>query len=147
MFEGRRVTVVVPAYNEEKLIRGVLDSMPRFVDRIIVVDDASSDGTPSILQEAQKALGNRLRVIRHPSNGGVGAAIISGYRAAVEESDDSGLVAGRDALGERNALGIFQAVREEAHHHELRRLGRMTGDAQVERLVDAPVHVIQVDVN
>jgi len=93
MFEGRRVTVVVPAFNEEKLIGRVLTTMPPFVDRIIVVDDASTDGTPDVLHAAAEREGERLRVIRHRNNGGVGAAIISGYRAALEEDDGTGLVA------------------------------------------------------
>ena len=92
MFEGRRVTVVVPAYNEEKLIRRVLDSMPGLVDRIVVVDDASSDGTAPILDEAKTRLCDRLAVVRHDKNGGVGAAIVSGYKAALAERDDRGLV-------------------------------------------------------
>ena len=50
MFEGRSVFVVVPAYNEEKLIGTVLDTMPALVDRIIVVDDASTDGTAAALE-------------------------------------------------------------------------------------------------
>jgi glycosyltransferase involved in cell wall biosynthesis len=91
MFEGRRVTVVVPAYNEEKLIGRVLDTMPTLVDRIIVVDDASSDATVAQLKTAESRLGERLRVIRHEQNGGVGAAIITGYKAAIFENDDSGL--------------------------------------------------------
>lgn len=92
MFEGRRVTVVVPAYNEEKLIGRVLETMPALVDRIVVVDDASSDRTPEILQQAQVLLRERLRVIRHERNGGVGAAIITGYKAAIFEGDDTSLV-------------------------------------------------------
>jgi glycosyltransferase involved in cell wall biosynthesis len=92
MFEGRRVTVVVPAYNEEKLIRRVLDSMPDLVDRIIVVDDASSDATAPILDEAKTRLHDRLAVVRHDRNGGVGAAIVSGYKSALLERDDRGLV-------------------------------------------------------
>lgn len=92
MFEGRRVTAVVPAYNEEKLIGRVLDTMPALVDRIIVVDDASSDGMSQLLEQAQGRLGERLRVIRHEQNGGVGAAIITGYKAAIFENDDSALV-------------------------------------------------------
>ena len=91
MFQGRRVTAVVPAYNEEKLIRRVLDSMPELVDRIVVVDDASSDGTAPILDEAKRRLGDRLCVIRHDKNGGVGAAIVTGYKAALAETDDRGL--------------------------------------------------------
>jgi glycosyltransferase involved in cell wall biosynthesis len=92
MFEGRRVTAVVPAYNEEKLIGRVLDTMPALVDRIIVVDDASSDGTSQLLAQAQGRLGERLRMIRHAQNSGVGAAIITGYKAALVENDDNGLV-------------------------------------------------------
>jgi glycosyltransferase involved in cell wall biosynthesis len=99
MFEGRRVIVVVPAYNEEKLIDRVLDTMPAFVDRVVVVDDASQDGTAPALSAAKGRLGERLRVIRHGSNGGVGAAIVTGYKAALEdaradgEHDGRGLVA------------------------------------------------------
>ena len=94
MFEGRRVTVVVPAHDEEKLIGRVVDSMPALVDRIIAVDDASRDGTAAELDAARLRLGERLRVIRREANGGVGAAIVSGYEAALEEagSDDSQLV-------------------------------------------------------
>jgi glycosyltransferase involved in cell wall biosynthesis len=92
MFEGRRVTAVVPAYNEEKLIGRVLETMPALVDRIIVVDDASADATPRLLAEAQRPLGERLHVIRHAENGGVGAAIVTGYKAALLENDDGGLV-------------------------------------------------------
>lgn len=86
------MTAVVPAYNEEKLIGRVLDTMPALVDRIIVVDDASSDGMSQLLEQAQGRLGERLRVIRHEQNGGVGAAIITGYKAAIFENDDSALV-------------------------------------------------------
>jgi glycosyltransferase involved in cell wall biosynthesis len=93
MFEGRRVYVVIPAYNEEKLIGRVLDTMPELVDRMIAVDDASTDATPRILCEAKARLGERLRVIRHERNRGVGAAIISGYRAALEDLAGKDLVA------------------------------------------------------
>ena len=93
MFEGRKVIVVVPAFNEAKLIDRVLDTMPAFVDRIIVVDDASTDGTGDLLLGARARVGPRLMVIRHERNGGVGAAIVTGYRAALQEGPETGLVA------------------------------------------------------
>jgi glycosyltransferase involved in cell wall biosynthesis len=93
MFEGRRVCVVIPAYNEQRLIGRVLDTMPAFVDRMIVVDDASTDTTSQALCAAQSRMGERLRVVRHERNGGVGAAIISGYKAALEELEAKDLVA------------------------------------------------------
>jgi glycosyltransferase involved in cell wall biosynthesis len=90
MFEGHRVTVVVPAHNEEKLVDRVLDTMPECVDRIIVVDDASSDRTVERLEAAVGRLGGRLTIVRHERNGGVGAAIVSGYRVALGEVADFG---------------------------------------------------------
>lgn len=92
MFEGHFVTVVVPAYNEEHLIDRTLDTMPALVDRMIVVDDASTDGTRERLEAARARHGERLRVIRHGHNGGVGAAIVTGYKAAIEEGVEGGFV-------------------------------------------------------
>ena len=45
MYAGHSIGVVVPAYNEEGLVGSVIETMPSFVDRIYVVDDASTDGT------------------------------------------------------------------------------------------------------
>ena len=84
---------MVPAYNEERLIDRVLDTMPEIVDRIIVVDDRSSDATADKLAAAQERFGPRLLSIRHEVNGGVGAAIVTGYQAAMAELPDDALVA------------------------------------------------------
>ncbi len=93
MFADRRVFVIVPAHNEEKLIGRVLDTMPELVDRIIVVDDASTDGTAAVLEQAKGRHGCRLKVIRHETNGGVGAAIVTGYKAAMAAGRENLLVA------------------------------------------------------
>ncbi len=93
MFEGRRVAVVVPAYNEQVLIDRVVDGMPSLVDLVFIVDDASTDETPRLLELAKDREPGRLRVIRHERNDGVGAAIVTGYRAAMAEMEDSDLVA------------------------------------------------------
>jgi len=93
MLKGRRVFVVVPAWNEERLIGRVLDTMPEIVDRVIVVDDASTDRTVEVVAEAMGHLGGRVRVVRRTSNGGVGAAIVTGYKTALEESQPEDLVA------------------------------------------------------
>lgn len=86
MFQERRVIVVVPAFNEAKLLPRVLETMPAIVDRVIVVDDASTDATQQVLADASAGMGSRLRSIRHETNRGVGAAIVTGYGAALEET-------------------------------------------------------------
>ncbi len=83
MLDGKTVAVVVPAYDEEKLLPETLAGIPEFVDRIYVVDDASRDGT------AVAAAGNsRVQLIRHEQNRGVGAAIVTGYKQAISERVD-----------------------------------------------------------
>lgn len=52
MYKDRSICVVVPAYNEEKLIGRTIAAIPEFVDRIIVTDDASSDGTYQAIRAA-----------------------------------------------------------------------------------------------
>src|SRR5690606_31154286 len=52
MLNNKLVGVVVPAYNEEKQILKVIDAMPAFVDRIIVVNDYSQDNTLQLLQDS-----------------------------------------------------------------------------------------------
>src|SRR5881275_2563458 len=94
MLEGKRVAVVVPAHDEEKLIGDTIRSIPDFVDRVIVVDDKSKDGTAA----AARALNyERVEVLEHERNLGVGAAILTGYRRAIEERIDVTAVMAADA--------------------------------------------------
>lgn len=82
MAEQMPIAVVIPAYNEAQLIGRTLGSVPDFVHRIYVVDDASQDDTAQL---AAKASDGRVRVIRHGHNRGVGAAIATGYGAAFSD--------------------------------------------------------------
>jgi glycosyltransferase involved in cell wall biosynthesis len=85
VFEEKRVGVVVPAYDEEELIGATLGGIPPLVDRIIVVNDGSSDRTA----EVAKATGDgRVEVISHERRSGVGAATVTGYRRALAEGMD-----------------------------------------------------------
>jgi glycosyltransferase involved in cell wall biosynthesis len=79
MWKESRVVVVVPAWEEAPRIGRVLRGIPAWVDHVVVVDDASRDGTA----EAARAAGDgRVEIVRHASNRGVGAAIVTGYRRA-----------------------------------------------------------------
>jgi glycosyltransferase involved in cell wall biosynthesis len=85
MLDGKTVAVVVPAYNEERLIVETLAGIPVFVDRVLVVDDRSKDETA---QRARETGDPRVEVIVHGENGGVGAAIVTGYKRARDERMD-----------------------------------------------------------
>ncbi len=94
MLDAQRIAVVVPAYCEEKLLARTLSTMPDFVDAIYVVDDGSPDDTSGV---ARRSTDPRVRVIRHEVNRGVGAAIVTGYRAALAEHADAVAVMAGDA--------------------------------------------------
>ena len=76
MVEGKRVAVVVPAFEEEPLVADTVRGIPDFVDLIVVVDDHSRDATAARAREAGDP---RLEVIEHAENQGVGGAIATGY--------------------------------------------------------------------
>jgi glycosyltransferase involved in cell wall biosynthesis len=85
VFEGKRVAVVVPAHDEEALIAATIAGIPELVDRIIVVDDGSTDRTVARARETGDA---RVEVLSHERNRGVGAATVTGYRHALAEGFD-----------------------------------------------------------
>ena len=107
MHGGCSVGVVVPAYNEERQIGKVLETMPAFVDHIIVVDDHSADATIERCKEWENRLGSRLTIIAQPKRGGVGAAITSGYKRSVELGLDVVAVMAGDGQMDPNDLTLI----------------------------------------
>jgi glycosyltransferase involved in cell wall biosynthesis len=126
MLEGKRVGVVVPAHDEEELIATTLRGIPAFVDRIYVVDDGSRDATV----ERARAVGDeRVEIVAHDRNRGVGAAIVTGYKRAREDGLDVACVMAADnqmdpADLERLTLPI---ARDELDYAKANRL--VTGEA------------------
>jgi glycosyltransferase involved in cell wall biosynthesis len=100
------VAVVVPSWNEAQHIASVIASMPSWVDAIIVVDDASADGTGDAALSVADA---RLTVVRHEVNSGVGGAMVTGYRAALDRRFD--IVAKMDADGQMQGDELRRLVR------------------------------------
>jgi glycosyltransferase involved in cell wall biosynthesis len=93
MWLSQRIAVVIPAYREALLIGRTLSSLPAFVDAVFVVDDASDDATSARANAVGDA---RVRCLRHTENRGVGAAIVTGYRAALADGADVIAVMGGD---------------------------------------------------
>jgi glycosyltransferase involved in cell wall biosynthesis len=95
MYRDRSIAVVVPAFNEERLIGTVLQSMPAFVDRVVVVDDGSTDGTGKAVM-AWQARDPRIAYLRQ-ENRGVGGAIAEGYKWVRDRDLDVAVVMAGDA--------------------------------------------------
>jgi dolichol-phosphate mannosyltransferase len=106
MIEGQTVAVILPAYRAEAQISSVLGRIPAFVDRVFVVDDASPDSTGAAAESVRDP---RIRVLRHEENQGVGGAMATGFRAALEEGAD--IVVKCDADGQMNPQDIGALIR------------------------------------
>jgi len=96
MVKNKSICVVVPAYNEETQIGKVIDTMPEYVDRIVVVDDSSRDKTVEIVKRYQDTM-DKIVLIEHQTNQGVGGAIVSGYKWARDNNFDVTAVMAGDA--------------------------------------------------
>lgn len=94
MYLNKFVYIVVPAYNEEKLISRVISSIPDYIDKIIVIDDGSTDRTSEVVNSF---INKRIILIRHEKNRGVGASIATGYSKALELGADITAVMAGDA--------------------------------------------------
>ena len=96
-YRRKLIAVVVPAYNEEKLIGKTLCGIPDYVARIYAVDDGSPDRTGDIINECAWR-DPRIVPIHHNPNRGPGAAIISGYSLALADGMD--IIATMDGDGQ-----------------------------------------------
>jgi glycosyltransferase involved in cell wall biosynthesis len=108
MWSGKRVAVVVPAFDEARRVGRVIRRMPPWVDAIVVVDDASRDETSSV---AVATNDRRVEVLRHAVNRGVGAAIATGYaRAAEGAADVIAVMAGDDQMDPSDLASLVEEV-------------------------------------
>lgn len=95
MYKDKKICVVVPAYNEEKQIAGMLASVPDVVDRIVVVNDCSKDKTAQVVEEIART-NPAVLLINHSRNTGVGGAIATGYLWARDNDIDAAVVMAGD---------------------------------------------------
>jgi len=97
---------VLPAFNEGRHLRAVIDRLPGWLDGIVVVDDASTDDTLAVAETIDDP---RLVVVHHETNKGVGGAMVSGFRAALEVGFD--IVVKMDADEQMDVLELPDLLR------------------------------------
>jgi glycosyltransferase involved in cell wall biosynthesis len=124
MVKGKTVAVVVPCHNEEAPIARVIETMPDFVDHVVVVDDCSTDKTAAVvlsygaqeisLQPTVKPL-PRLILVRHKQNRGAGGAIVTGYRWCQDAAlDVAAVMSGDGRMDPADLAAIVDPVADEA---------------------------------
>jgi len=96
MYKNKKISVVIPAYNEEKLIAKTISVIPSFVDKIIIVNDASEDKTLETVNEIGK-FNQKILLINHKKNQGVGGAVATGYKWCLDNEIDIAAAMGGDA--------------------------------------------------
>ena len=78
MYKEKAIAVVIPAYNEETQIGKVIDSMPDYVDYIVIVDDNSTDNTVEVIKRYQET-NYKITLLEHKINKGAGGAMVTAY--------------------------------------------------------------------
>ena len=95
MYRDKKISLVIPAYNEEKLIKPTLEGVPELIDKVYVVDDLSPDNQNEVILKCAKK-DPRIELIKHEINQGPGGAIISGYLQSSRDGYDIVVVVGGD---------------------------------------------------
>jgi len=122
--EVSKLAVVIPAFKAEATIGSVVQQIPGYVDQIIVVDDASPDKTAEIVSGLAD---RRVVLIRHDRNLGVGGAMVTGFKKALELGAD--MIAKIDADGQMDSQYIdrfaMAAVRYQCDYVKANRFGHI----------------------
>jgi dolichol-phosphate mannosyltransferase len=100
------IAVVIPCYRTSRQILDVLSRIDANVSRIYVVDDACPEGTGDLVEASRPD--DRVRVLRHERNRGVGAAMVTGYRAAL--ADGAQIVVKIDGDGQMDPAQLSRLV-------------------------------------
>ncbi len=77
-----RYAIVIPAYNHGAQVRQVVEKCLQFQAPVVVVDDGSTDSTPEVLASL-----SGITVIRHKTNQGKGASLLTGFAAVLQSAD------------------------------------------------------------
>lgn len=95
MYREKSISLVIPAYKEEKLIKPTLENVPDIFDKVYVVNDCSPDKMATVVRRIAKK-DERITLINHKENQGPGGAIITGYLQSSEDGYDIAVVVGGD---------------------------------------------------
>ena len=110
MYNEKSISVVIPTFNDGKLLNDTLRGMPSYVDNIIVVNDGSEEETSNIILECSET-DNRISCINHKKNMGLGQSLIDGYLYAREiKSDITAVMAGDNQMAPNDLENVIKPI-------------------------------------
>ncbi|MFC2144883.1 glycosyltransferase family 2 protein [Actinomycetota bacterium] len=111
---GIKLALLIPAYNEEKYIEGVIENSSKYGMDIIIIDDGSIDSTASIVESLIPAYSPHLKLINHTENLGKGQALITGFDY-IKDNNYSGVIT-LDADGQHDTneiINFLEVIKKE----------------------------------
>lgn len=108
MYINKTVYIVVPAHNEESQIVKVIETMPSFVDKIVIVDDASTDNTFETASKYSES-DQRVVCIKKTMKISVGGSLANGFKWALTQDTD--IIVRMDGDGQMNPDELERLVR------------------------------------
>jgi glycosyltransferase involved in cell wall biosynthesis len=130
MYKNKTLAIVIPCYNEAHQLFKVISTLPDFVDKTYIIDDQSDDDTLNVASGLKIDFPTlNIEIIAHEKNQGVGGAIASGYKAALNDKIDISVVMAGDAQMDPHELPsiIDPVANDECDYSKGNRL--FSGDA------------------
>jgi len=128
MYRKKTIAIVLPCYNEETQIGKVIEGMPNYVDKIVIVDDCSIDNSVFVVEKHAKG-NNKIKLLKHKANQGCGGALATGYQWLCDKNID--IAVRMDADGQMDPKDLpailDPVVNDEADYSKANRL--FTGEA------------------
>lgn len=105
--KNTRIAILVPAYNEEKYIKEVIEKCFKYGLDIIIVDDGSTDSTFEIVKSITAHRDYKIIPIRHQSNKGKGRTLKTGFKYAIRHNYSGVITIDADGQHDTDEIGSF----------------------------------------
>jgi glycosyltransferase involved in cell wall biosynthesis len=109
-----KTAFIMPAFNEELLLRVTVEGALEVTDKVVVINDGSRDRTGEVAAALASEHPGRVIVVTHPKNLGLGRAVVNGLRRALEEKDvDAVGIMAADNQCDPSLIPLFRAILEQ----------------------------------
>lgn len=113
MYKNKAIAAVIPVFNEETRIGRVIETLPDFIDKIVIIDDKSTDSSRHIIRNYRNSHPH-IVLLEHPINQGSGAAVATGYKWIRDNGYDVAIrLDGDGQMDPANLKALIEPVVEE----------------------------------